>query len=182
MLTTWLNTSPGMGARLSAPTNRRLVRSAAADFELPPVELFDRIVCFDRLEVVLRQSGMNATRLRPGNGAGIVLGWDVVFQRRDKLQHIRFVIEQFDRPARISGTAHVQSLEIAVVLDIMARNRFWSRVAIDVVPRPPRDLRSRLTLYSLGLQMDRLVQLLREVVEAPLEAQAVLRAIHSEPF
>lgn len=163
MLMAWLNTSPGMEARLLGTSERRLVRSASADFKLPAAELFDRITRFDHLEAMLRQNGMEATRLRPGSDAGIVIGWDVSLQRRGRPQSIRFVVEQFDRPTRISGTAHVQSLEFSVTMDIMARNRFWSRVTIDLVAKP-RDLRGRLILQSQGLQMDRLVHLLREVI------------------
>lgn len=157
MITTWLNTSPVMERQLSESLGsfhvsgnvlKRRLRKAFAlcvDWEMPAARAFDRITDLERLKEKLPRFGMSARRIDPAEEPGVGLGWIIDFDRCERTEPVRLVVNQFDRPGRISMSGLSRTLELSIEMTIIALNGSQSRAIIDFSIRP-RDLRANLML------------------------------------
>ncbi|RMC36309.1 hypothetical protein C9E81_06415 [Paracoccus alkanivorans] len=126
---------------------RRLRKNFAlcVNWEMPAAIAFDRITDFQRLEEKLPRYGMSARRIDPAEEPGVGLGWIMDFDHREGTEPVRLVVNQFDRPGRISISGLSRTLEILIEVTIIALNGSQSRAIIDFSIRP-RDLRANLML------------------------------------
>lgn len=177
MLTTWLNTSPGIDYERTGLSNRHVLSqgkfggrsimkfSTRLEADMTAAELFDRVSDFDRFEHNLAQRGANITRIDPSKEPGIGIGWDVRIDWRGKERQMRLEVQRFDRPELVTIFGHSDALEISNVMTVLALSKTRSRLEVETVVSP-RNMRARLLLQTAKLGKNRLDQRYAERIRA----------------
>ncbi|SIS96806.1 hypothetical protein [Paracoccus saliphilus] len=147
MITTWLNTLPSIEQHTSSSYGNYGVFehmlgrksdmfSTCVDVELTAEEAFNRVADCEPLSEELRQYGMKAVRIDPAKESGIVMGWDLYFDWRNKSQSVRLVVEQFDRPDRMVVFGRSKLLKLLINVTVTTLDQQWSRAAVGLKIRP----------------------------------------------